>query len=379
MALPRLLTHAAGLTAQAAGGLYDQATPGTGTSTLTKAGEAIRDPNRVYTGGYDPLSYTLDKGGQSQFVQAAQPGFAPAGQGGGGQSTGDPAYTGGPNNAAGNGGAADDNALQLGQLGDQEGLLNSYRSRLDTKRGDALTQIGDDYNKLKGRTETDRSNTFNDYATKEADTNQSKLGALGDVDTHARTLSNSVRQLIGRASGSGSSAYQLAAPKAIADKATQERTDVQDTFGRNFRDLDTAKERAKIKFDELLADLEDQRKQKEKGVQEGYQDEQIATQGSLADIARQRAALQGGGLGAIRAASAPFQSDINKRNATIDSLFSQYRTPYNYNAVQADAPQLADYTVDRAAIAPGQAAGDTGASASPYARFLRQDDENKLF
>lgn len=65
MALPRFITSVAGQAARTLGRTYDYATPGSGTSTLTNAGRAISDPNRVYTGGLNPLNLLPGYGGDA--------------------------------------------------------------------------------------------------------------------------------------------------------------------------------------------------------------------------------------------------------------------------------------------------------------------------
>ncbi len=75
MALPRWLTATVGKAAQAAGRTYDYL-PGQGTSTLTKAGRSISDPNQVYTGStsylaLNPISMALNKNNSASFQQVA--------------------------------------------------------------------------------------------------------------------------------------------------------------------------------------------------------------------------------------------------------------------------------------------------------------------
>lgn len=296
------------------------------------------------------------------------------------ETLGSGVYTGG--GADGAGGAGSDDALTLAQLADQEQLLRSFLgSDVDTQLNQGITQLQDDFNKQQSMANQDRSRTLSGYETKRTDTTQAKEQALNRVGDHARQLRNTVMQQIGRASGSGSSAYQLAAPGAINRDASLERTDVTDNYGKNFRDLKTAEDDASLQYDRLNMNLNDQYKQKTGQFRTGVEQQKSDAYGSLADIARQRAAIQGGGPDAIRAASAPYQANIDSRKATIDSLFNQYRTPYQVQAVNAQAPSLRDYTTDRSAVNAGAQAGTPADSTSPYAQFLKpnQDEEEKLF
>jgi hypothetical protein len=257
---------------------------------------------------------------------------------------------GGYQGAAGGGGAGANNSASLAQLADQESLLQQLLGRSGTLLNQGLTQLGDDYNHELSSANTQRSRALEDFATKQTQTELAKNSALDRTDTNARTLANSVRQRIGQASGSGSSAYQLVAPQAIARQASQNRQGVQENYAQNFQALDTAKNRAGQDFDSLLSDLATQKAQKEKGLREGILTQEQGAYGSLADIARQRAALQGGGMGAIRAASAPYQAQVSQRQSAIDDLFNKYRTPYAVKPVNVQAPNLSDYVVNGAKI-----------------------------
>lgn len=271
-------------------------------------------------------------------------------------------------------GTGSNNAGDLAYIDDQTGLLRNQLGRLGVTQSQGVDQISNDYNHQVSGVNAARSRSLADFTTKEQDTKTDKNNALDTVDTNARTLSNSVRQLIGAAGGSGSSAYQITAPGAVARKASTERSNVQDTFGRNIRDLSTSEKNAEEDYNSALADLARQKADKLSGLERDTLESQNDITGSLADLARQRVATQGGGYGAIRAASAPFTTDINNRNNAIDALYTKYTTPYNVTPVNAVVPTLADYTVDRAAVtAPGAGTADETYD-SPYARFLRKTD-----
>lgn len=207
------------------------------------------------------------------------------------------------------------------------------------------------------------------------DTTRGKLDAVGNVDTNARVLNNSLRQILGLASGSGSSAYQITAPNAVARDASIKRAGVGDAYAENFRDLDVAETRAKSAFEQLLEDLERQRNTSERDFRTGVGEQRNAIEEQLADVARERALLQGGGYDQARMASQPFEARINERNISLDSLFDKFRNPFKVNPVKVDTPELRDYNVDRTAINQQTGQMDPGA---PYRQFLpRKDEEEK--
>lgn len=267
--------------------------------------------------------------------------------------------------------APNPNGGDLAYLDDQEGLLRGLLGSAQRTLGNGLTQIGDSYNKEVSRANEGQGAALSKIATQREDTTRGKTAALDKVDTGARTLADSVRRILGLAGGSNSSAYQFAAPGAIARDASTKRTGVMDTFGRNFRDLDTAETGTKSSYSNLLQDLLDQRKQKEQGLREGVLQQEQGVYNDLANVARQRAQAKGGGYGAIRAASAPYQAEVQNRQSALDNIFNQFRTPYNVAPVSVQTPQLSDYTVDKTAIAPNTQDGN-GSTESVYSSFLRK-------
>lgn len=258
----------------------------------------------------------------------------------------------------------------------QEGNLRGLLSRADTTFAQGITNLDNSYNKSRNDVTDTQNRTMRDYGIKREDTTREKDSAIGKVNTNARTLSDSVRRIIGLASGSGSSAYQLAAPNAVGRQASQQRTGVLETFGRNFRDLDTAEGDAKVKFENLLRDIKADRDQRELDLRNSIADKKNSISGSLANIAGERARINGGGYNAIRTAQQPFQDEINARNAEIDGLFSRFNPTISYAPVQVQQPELSQYTVDRAAINANKTMGAD--SYSPYSQYLKKRNDESV-
>lgn len=261
------------------------------------------------------------------------------------------------------------NQDDINYLNDEESftrsLLDSARRTLEN----GLTSINDSYNKEQSSANSQRSRALEDYGIQRDDTTRKKGDALGKVDTNARTLSNSVRRLLGMASGSDSTAFNQTAPDAVARLASGERTNVLGDFGENFRALDLSEKRATDDFAALLEDLAAQRNQRESGLRGDIIEREQGINSSLAEIARQRALLQGGGYTGVKAAMQPYKNAISGGQSQLDSLFEKYRTPYSVKPVVVEKPELRDYTVDRANIAANQQAGTTD---DPYSYFRRK-------
>lgn len=279
-------------------------------------------------------------------------------------------YTGGSGSSSPSYSTAD-----LAYLNDQAARLQAQQASADRALTSGLTQLGDSYNKEVSGANLNQSRALEDFNTKRLDTTKAKDTALGRVDTNARTLANSLRQRIGMASGSNSSAYQITAPGAVARDASKDRTGVVETYGTNFRNLDTSENRVKTDFESLLSDLEAQRKSRESDFRSGILEKKNAIDNSLAEVARQKALLMGGGYDQVRIAMAPYTAAIDSRTSEIDGLFDKYRTPYNVKAVDVRTPDLANYTVDKAQI---NANNQSGVDATnPYSSFLKQKDETQ--
>ena len=322
-----------------------------------KSGDKVQDAGRLikdYGNGFDAQFLSAE----SNRIDDPNPPKGTLGESGTASGT-----------AAGSG-VQNTDAQDLAYLDDQEGLLRGMLGSASKTLNNGLTQINDDFSRESGRTAAKESEAKAGYVTKREDTTRDKQGAIGRVNSGARTLSDSVRRMLGMASGTNSTAFNEAAPNLIARDATMKRTGVIDTFGKNFRDIDTAETSTLNAFKEYKEDLENQRKQKESGLREGVLQQEQGIHQSLGQIARDREAIKGGSYSAMRRASAPAQAEVASRQSALDGLFERFRTPYQTKDVAVAAPSLADYTVDRTALQAGGGA-QTGVE-SPYQQFLKK-------
>lgn len=270
----------------------------------------------------------------------------------------------------GAGGAVDTTAQDLAYLDDQEGLLRNMLGSASKTLQNGLTQIGDSHAKELSRTNQKKAEAQAQYGTKREDTTRDKSSALNRVNAGSRTLSDSVRRMLGMAGGTNSTAFNEAAPNMIARDATMKRTGVIDTAGKNFRDIDSAETSTLSAFKEYMEDLNEQRKQKESGLREGVLQQEQGINQNLGQIARDREAVRGGTYDAMRRASAPYQAEVSSRQQQLDGLFERFRTPYQTKDVAVAAPNLADYTVDRTQLQAG--GGTATGQESPYQQFLKK-------
>ena len=264
----------------------------------------------------------------------------------------------------------DDLAYIDGQLA----ALNNQYGRLDTTERNSLDAVEQRYNQQLGETNQARGRAIEDFNTKFQVSDQGRQKSLGQVETNARTLADSLRRRIGMASGSGSSAYQVTAPGAVAQQASDQRANVLDDYSQNFLALETDKKRAEEDFEKALTGLSNWKNESTMGVKNDIglkRNEITEAQGRAAG---ERAKLMNGGYAGIRSAMQPYEQQINERNSFLDGLYDKYASKYQAKPVQVANTQLRDYAVDQAAVADNTARGNTNETA-PYRTYLDEEDQ----
>jgi len=204
----------------------------------------------------------------------------------------------------------------IGRLGPQfdvlrsnyEGQYNEALSRLlqgqqrnQTVAEKATKQNLEDYNLGKTQAQTA-------YDTTKLQTRQDYVGAKNTIGSQAGTALNSLRRLLGSRGAGGGSAYNIAAPQAVARNASIQRSNVGQTFGRNQQALDTS-------FNTNIAAL-DTNFNRNKAAQD------TALQNYLSDINTQQA-----GLGTqLTENKNALQAEINRNKADLLSKLSGLTT-----------------------------------------------------
>lgn len=338
-----------------------------------QAAQQIADDVNPFDGGSRDRDIFSDKYNQRNGQAVVTP-IAPTGQystnGTVPTRTDSGSYSGGSSS----GGSSADKAATLAYLGSQESNLSRQMGRTGTTLEQGLTRLTNDYNSKYNSANTQKARALEDLMIQRSDTDMAKDKSIDKVNTNARVLADSLRRKIGLASGSGSSAYQITAPGAVARDASNERTDVLGTFAQNYRSLDQADKRTKDDYEALFSDLERQRGESELALRQGVENTRNDISQRLADIAAQRVAANGGGLTQQMAAARGYEGDIAARESAIDNLFSQYVKPLAVRQIEAQRPELAQYLVDRAAINANNAAGTTDPYA-PYSNNLKKNQD----
>lgn len=274
------------------------------------------------------------------------------------------------NNTSGGGAAAPDTtADDLAFLADQEAQLRSLLGRTDTGLAQGLTKLEDDYNTETGYQNAQRDRAISNYNDQRVGVNKDKLSSFGTINRNAGNGYRSLSQIIGRASGTGSSAYQQLLPDVIGKDISGKRKLALENAGTNFQKIDKSQADTELSFSNVLADLLKQRKTGESDLRAGIEGQRQSINSQLATNAGERAKIKGGGYSSIKAAQAPYQAAIeNSRNA-VESFFNQFRTPYTRTEVAAKTPELSTYTADRSSVNAQQQGVNPD---NPYAAILRK-------
>jgi hypothetical protein len=278
----------------------------------------------------------------------------------------------GTSTPAATGGTGGTNAADLAYLDDQEGSLRGILASAQKTLDNGRTQIEDSYGKETGRATASNDTALKGITTRRVDTTNDKQTTSRNVATNSRNLSDSVRRAISLASGTDSSAYKDVAPNAISRDATIKNTEVADTYGRNFRALDDEETSQKTSFEQLMQDLAEEKKNRLSGLESGVIQQQQSANADLADIARKRATINGGGYADVRAASNPYVQQVATGQSALDALFEKYRTPFAAKAAPVQQANLGAYNVDKTNIG---ATAPTAGTESPYASFLKKKFE----
>jgi len=328
----------------------------TGQSPNTQQGVANKVASDLFSNNssvFDPVGRGLVSNGISDGVAGllvpggATGGSAALGGGGGGVSASDLAY-----------------------LDDQASQLRDLLNRTDTGLNQGLQQNQDEYDRQLGGANNQKSQQYANYEDQRVAQNQGKLNTYDTINRNANNAFRSLSQIVGRAAGTGSSAFRDLLPNVVGSDISSKRGTANQTYGSNLQGIDRAQGQFDISFADVLDDLLRQKKTNENTLRTGIEGQRQSLNSQLGTVAAQKAQAQGGGYAQVRAAQQPFQDNINNSRNQVESFFNQFRTAYTPKQAVAVAPELAGYTADRSTInAQNQGVADP---TNPYAALLRK-------
>ena len=177
-------------------------------------------------------------------------------------------------------------------------------------------------------------------------------------------------QIIGRASGTGSSAFQDVLPDAVGKDLTQKRGDINTTYAQNQAGIKRGRDETALSFDNILADLANQRNAGEQGLRTGIEGQRQGINDQLAQNAQQRVQAGNGGAAQALAAAQPYQSAIDNSRNSVESFFNQFKPTITAGRAAISTPDLAAYNVDRSNVNAQQQGVADGTN--PYSDILKR-------
>ncbi len=192
-----------GAVARTAGRMGDAVTPdnsylGKGAKQMYNVGQMASDPNVRWNGQLNPLNsspaFTQVQGAYTNTPnnQANNNNYDTSSVNndayGGGASSG--YYVGGRNYGSESNYRNTQISETNSMLDDQDSTLRKLLGSVNTQKTQGLQKLADSYN-------TEKLAGENQYGQQFEDNTRQKMGALGKVDTNARTAANSLRRLLG--------------------------------------------------------------------------------------------------------------------------------------------------------------------------------------
>lgn len=319
----------------------DYLTPGAGAGRLTNVGRAVYDPNMVLS---NPAG-----------IISRAPAFTPVINGGAGGHT-LPATTDRPSGPfdtpyTGAGGASTVDPQAEAYYGDQIGLLKQQLGGLDPQYNVGRDNIQNAYNSQYNQLNDAKARNERDYTTSRGQTIQDQQTAKQNIDTGVRQNTNALQRLLGRSGSGNSSAAQVLAPYAAGRAGSQQRSQVQQQYGRNLQALDTNWQDTLGQYTNSFSDLDRQRFTQMNDLERSVNDTRSNLQTTLAGLATQQAQARGQNYAQARTAGQPYLNEVQALQSRIADLSRQYQNPVLQAApVNYAAPSLGSYNTDRPAI-----------------------------
>lgn len=265
-------------------------------------------------------------------------------------------YSGGDGGAAARA-TAENNAYIDSQIAN----LNSLLGRTNTGLAQGVQQLNESYQGNVNQQNNKLAQAQQDYADNRVQTNKDKLGAYDTINRNANNGYRSLAQVIGRAAGTGSSAFQEALPDVVGKDTSAKRGTANQTYATNLGNIDTAQKKTELSFANILQDLANQRASQEQTLRSGIEGQRQNLLGQEQQLQAQRGNAAG---------AQTLQPQIEASRNAVESFFNQFKPTVTAQQAAIAAPDLSQYTVDRSNV-NAQAAGAPDPT-NPYSDILRK-------
>lgn len=260
------------------------------------------------------------------------------------------------NGVSGGGGSygSSQTAAERAQYDDQINYINSLLGGVGARRDAGLGRLDASYNDAKNRMTEQQTKDMKGYDEQSLKNTQNRQKGIDQVDQFANDSYTSLQRLLQGAGAGNSSVARDLVPRMVSKAAGTRRQGVIDTAGENEAAIVNARKDAEDQYRYNFQDQENQYKEQKQNFLEGIlnQENELINKRMAAEAAR--AAANGGGYAAARAATAQSRADLDARTAQLNSLFGQYAPSFTAKAMNLKTPDLAQYQVDRAQITGDQ-------------------------
>lgn len=205
--------------------------------------------------------------------------------------------------------------------------LQSGYGSIDSSYQNALNQL------LLGKNQANSA-----YGTTKTQTGKDYVTAKNTIGANAGSTLAGLFRLLGARGAGGSSAYNLAAPQAVARAATGQRQDVGNTFGANNQALDTNWNNYLTGYGNQVSSAGNQKDQQRQSLEQNINTNKASLLQSLAQLQAQSSIAQGG-TGVAQA-----QPYLDQANNLLNSTSNYATAPINYQTQAYTAPSLSSYT-----------------------------------
>lgn len=255
-------------------------------------------------------------------------------------------------------------------LDNQAGQLRGLLGRTDTGLSQGLEGLNNQYTSNVNQQTNQKNQADQNFTDQSIQTTKDREAGYGTADRNANNGYRSLAQIIGRASGTGSTAFQDVLPNAVGKDLTQKRGDINTTYAQNQAGIKRGRDETALSFDNILADLANQRNAGEQGLRSGIEGQRQGINNQLAQNAQQRVQAGNGGAEAALAAAQPYQTAIDSSRNSVEGFFNQFKPTITAQKAAISTPDLAAYKVDRSNVNAQQQGVPDGTN--PYSDILRR-------
>jgi len=253
-------------------------------------------------------------------------------------------YSGGSGYSAPVYGAADERAA----YDDQINALNQLLGYTQTSRDQGLSSLQAGMDDEVRKLNDSKTKAMLGYDEQAVQNNKDKLGGFNQVDDYANNSYKSLQRLLLGGNAGNSSVGKELMPYLVSKSAGGKRQGVAETAGANERSIVSARGNAEDEYNLSTQDLGNQRKAKEQSFLESILQRQNDLTGQKRDLEVKRSMADGKGYAQARAAGDASQASINSRMGELANLFGTYKPTYSARAMNLKAPELSQFTVDKA-------------------------------